>query len=159
MANPKRKLATKLATGEERIGQERPVTIALEGPAAFDQEPIQVVDGPAAMAKADELAFMEEMVTIEVHESTDPNAENPVQVGINGRMVYIPRGVTVMVRRKYVERLARAKMESYKQALTEADPVKFNTLAQRVALTYGFVVHKDTPRGVDWLRHILAQPQ
>jgi len=54
---------------------------------------VQPVDKPLSKDYMDELAFMEEIIEIMVHEADDPAAENPVAAGNNGRVVYFQRGV------------------------------------------------------------------
>ena len=53
------------------------------------------------------LAFNEEKIVIRISETTDPNADQKVFVGINGRGVWLDRGVEYRISRKYAERLAR----------------------------------------------------
>ncbi|MGE0383415.1 MAG: hypothetical protein AB7N65_14195 [Vicinamibacterales bacterium] len=147
-----------LESQEMQIGQDGEVGISLDGDAALDRPDIEVVDGPRAMQKADELAFMEEKVLIQVAESTDPNAENPITVAVNGRNQFIWRGVPTVVKRKFVERLARAKSTSYAQDVNTMDPTVFNKLHSRTALQYPFTVLEDrNPKGADWLRKVLAE--
>lgn len=144
----------------QKVGQSGTVHIALEGQAGLERPPLEVIDGPNALAKADELAFMEEPVTIVVHSSGEENEENPIIVGVNGRQVFIPRGQHVIVRRKYVERLARAKRNAYRQGNLDAsnDPVRFNSMQMTTALLYNFsVLHDPNPAGPDWLRKVLAE--
>lgn len=119
---------------------------------------LQIVEGAHALKFADEMVFMEEKVQIVVHESNDPNAENPIQVSVNGRVQFIWRGEEIWVRRKYVERLSRARSTSYKQDLTNAEPTQYNVLHGRTALVYPFAVRQDSPAGQKWLRNLLAEP-
>ena len=135
------------------------VNIPLTGDAALERSGFDIIDGPAAMKKADELAFMEERVTIIVHETEDPNAENPVSVTVNGRNQFIFRGQPIDVKRKFVERLARAKKTGYRQHLDDtSDPVRYNKLYTTTGITYPFsVIHDPNPRGMDWLRKIMAE--
>lgn len=102
---------------------------------------------------------MQEPVTVMVHDTTDPNAEELVPVGVNGRMQYFARGVAQTVRRCYVERLARAKSTSYSQNLDERlGEQNFNRMKSHHALAYPFSVIEDkNPKGSAWLRGILAE--
>lgn len=134
--------------------------INLEGDSrkAIEHLDIVTADGPTAMHFAEELAFMNENVTIMVHESEDPNAENPIMVSVNGRNQYIFRGQEITVRRCYVERLARAKRQAYKQDLTQTDPVLYNSMKKSTALMYPFSLIEDrNPVGRDWLRKVMAE--
>lgn len=138
-------------------GQDGLVKISLDGAAHLDRPDIEIVDGPNAMSIADELAFMEERVCVVVHESTDPNAEDPILVANGGINQWIFRGQETIVKRKFVERLARAKLTNYRQNLAEKDVDKYNRLFMATAVQYPFSVIGDSPRGQDWLRKVLAE--
>ncbi len=150
-----------LDAGDREVGQPRDGQIVLDGDAAIDRDEIQIVDGPAAMAYAEEIAFMEELVEIVVHPSSDKNAENPVKVAVNGRNQFIFRGKKQTVKRKFVERLARAKPESFVQpGLGNDDPQVHNRLVSTTALAYPFSILRDSnPRGADWLDKVLSEGQ
>lgn len=149
----------KVDTTESQVGQSGTVNVPAEGEARIEKPEVEVVDGPGAMKYAEEMAFMEEKMEIVVHESTDPNAADPVQVNVNGRNQFFFRGRPIVVKRKFVERLARAKRTSYNQNLNHSDPNKFNQLHSRTALQYPFSVVSDpNPKGADWLKKVLAEP-
>jgi len=119
---------------------------------------VQPVDKPLSKDYMDELAFMEEIIEIMVHEADDPAAENPVAAGNNGRVVYFQRGVPTKARRCIVDSL-----------ITKTDristPEFFNGAGERArairrtsALKYPFSVISDpNPRGVEWLRRRMAE--
>lgn len=111
-------------------------------------------DGYAA-----ELAFMEENVEVMVHDSTDPNAENPVQVSCNGRNQFFWRNQPQVVKRKFVEILARAKTTAI-STVEARDLTGERTMRidRSSALRYPFsVIRDENPRGASWLRNVLAQ--
>lgn len=142
--------------------QAREAHIALEGDAAIDVDPNAQydIDVTAEMAKAERLAFAEEQMVINIAPSSDRFPEDPVMVSVNGRACYIPRGRKCVVRRKYVERLARAVVDTIRQDLsTESlNPTKVNTLTISPSLKYPFSVVSDpNPRGPQWLQKILAE--
>jgi hypothetical protein len=140
------------------LGKTRAVQIPTEGHASAIREQLDKVDGPEALKKAEETAFMEEPLLLVISESDNPNAENPVSIGVNGVMGYVKRGEATWVKRKYVERLARCKSDNFKQNLKERDPEKFNILRLTRGLRYPFTVLEDkNPRGRDWLIKILKE--
>lgn len=104
-----------------------------------------------------ELAFMEEFVEVNVHESTDPNAEPVVAVFNNGVAQYFVRGQNQRVKRKYVEVLARAKQTSVSTVENQREGnvgIKRNT-----SIKYPFSITRDeNPKGSAWLRGILSEP-
>lgn len=101
---------------------------------------------------------MDEKMTITVASTTDKNAENPVLVSVNGRNMYFFRGGPTVCKRKYVERLARAKATSFDQNLDATDPEEYKRLIQTTSLQYPFSVMNDpNPAGSDWLLKIPAE--
>lgn len=136
------------------------VDLSLNGEAKLSREAIEIPDGPQNKDKLDALAFNEEIVTIMVHESTDENAENPIEVGVNGRKQFFIRGREQEVKRKFVEVLARAKVTNYRQNVNASDPQVVNRMVASTALRYPFTLLADPNRqhgGQAWLRKIIQQ--
>lgn len=107
---------------------------------------------------ADE-AFMHEMVTVMIHATTDENQPPQVIVNCNGTNQPIMRGVPTMVRRKYVEILARMKETKYSQVTRNASAPDQIDLVARHGLSYPFdLISDDNPRGRAWLQNVLAEP-
>lgn len=120
-----------------------------------------IVDGVESAANGDyqaQLAFMEEPVEITVHESTDINAENPVQLICNGINQFVVRGVPQTIKRKYVEILARAKQTNINTTeMLDGNGDRAIRIGKHTGLRYPFSVVQDTnPRGAAWLRNVLA---
>ena len=115
--------------------------------------------------KAKQLAFLEEPVTINIHETNDVNQEPLVFLSINGMGAmpannpYVPRGVDVVVKRKFVEKLMRARPTRYQSK------ERFNSNGEKeyyqpstTALLYPFsVIRDENPRGNEWRRKIMAE--
>lgn len=120
---------------------------------------IEIVDRVLTADKAETERFMNEMVTVMIHDSTDENDTELVQVSINGRNQFIRRGYPQQVRRCYVERLARAKKTSFNQNLDERlGEAGVNRLMSHHALKYPFSIVEDpNPKGAAWLRNLLAE--
>lgn len=107
---------------------------------------------------ADE-AFMNELVTVLVHSTTDENQAPHVIVNCNGINQPILRGVPTRVRRKYVEILARMKETKYTQFTPNPASPDVSELRARHGLAYPFDVQEDpNPRGRAWLANVLAEP-
>jgi hypothetical protein len=104
-------------------------------------------------------AFMNEMVEVMVHSSTDENQAPHVILNCNGTNQPILRGVPTRVRRKYVEILARMKETKYSQVTRNpAAPDQIDMIA-RHGLAYPFEMLSDeNPRGRAWLQNVLAEP-
>ena len=107
---------------------------------------------------ADE-GFMNELVEVMVHSTTDENQAPHVIVNCNGTNQPIIRGVPTKVRRKYVEILARMKETKYSQVTRNpAAPDQIDMVA-RHGLAYPFELMSDpNPRGRAWLQNVLAEP-
>lgn len=107
---------------------------------------------------ADE-AFMNELVTVVVHSTTDENQAPHVIVNCNGTNQPIIRGVPTQIRRKYVEILARMKETKYSQVTPNPATPDVSELRARHGLAYPFEVTEDkNPRGRAWLNNVLAEP-
>lgn len=111
-----------------------------------------------AQLAADE-AFMNEMVTVLVHSTTDENQPAQIIVNCNGTNQPIVRGLPMQIRRKYVEILARMKETKYSQVTRNpAAPDQIDMIA-RHGLAYPFdLIRDDNPRGRAWLNNVLAEP-
>jgi hypothetical protein len=120
-------------------------------------EPVTAVKDFAQLA-SDE-AFMNELVTVMVHQTTDENQAPHVIVNCNGTNQPIIRGVPTKVRRKYVEILAHMKETKYSQHLANPSVPDSIEMIARHGLAYPFdLIEDDNPRGRAWLTHVLAQP-
>lgn len=120
---------------------------------------IEVHDKPLQDDYAAALAFNEEKVTVMIHEDTDPNAENPVQVAVNGVNQFFFRGQAQEVRRKYVEVLARCKRTRIATPeVTDSSGARTNLVRQATSLRYPFqVIHDPNPKGAAWLKAIMTE--
>ena len=120
---------------------------------------------PTEREKLLTIRFMEEPVEIMLHESIDPNAEQFIFCAVNGegagpqKLPWLPRGVPITVKRKHVERLARAKPISLSTFDTrDATGALAKGIRSRRALAYPFsVIHDPNPKGHDWLKGVLAE--
>lgn len=156
MARAQRK---KVDATDHQIGQDGIVNMSTIGEAVLDKPDIEIVDGPQWKDRAAELAFMEERVEVMVHESSNENEEDIVSVWCNGRRQNFIRGVPVVVKRKFVERLARAKPTSYKnEEFVDHEGAKSVRWPKKTTLRYPFsVIRDENPRGAPWLRKVLAE--
>ena len=145
----------RIETSNEYLGKEDSVSIDSIGSGKKETE---VIDKVVPGDNIEYEAFMHEPVTIMVHESTDENDVDLVQVLVNGSNAFFQRGQPTITKRYFVERLARAKRTSYSQNLDERLGEAMNNLKPRNALKYPFSVMEDSnPKGAAWLRQILAE--
>ena len=147
-------------TTNEQVGQEGTVTMEVTGPAKLEHPAIEpVTDLTNFKEKAAILAFMDEIVEVEVHTSTDESEPQFVQLWNDGRSQVIPRGIPTPVKRKYVEVLARLKANKFRNEEFR-DPAGNESVRwpKTTGLRYPFnVVTDPNPRGRSWLRGVLAE--
>lgn len=124
-----------------------------------DNEDIIIETNPMDMAYIDELAFMEEKLTIRLEPSADRYSPKFVDVSVNGRIEWLEVGAPIKVARKYVEVLARAKSDTFITiAPNTNDENPVNMISRNTSQKYPFSVIKDpNPRGYQWLTTVLSQ--
>lgn len=110
-------------------------------------------------AYADELAFMSEMVEVSIGRRAERNPPPFEHVAVNGKHVYFPVEVPVMVPRSYVEVMARARPQSVTTESGESpgDELAFNKVHRVASQAFGITVLRDTPKGLAWLRDVMRQ--
>ncbi len=151
-----------LETAEQAIGQSKPRLMKSVGKAKESLDPalVEPTDKPVDKDWADMMTFNKQKVTFVINESTDTNADNPVICGNSGEPKQFWRGVEYTEERRFLESLARAKPTSFTQKLV-VDPngIKSYVHMPHTAGRYDIrVIHDPHPRGLDWLKSILAQP-
>lgn len=144
-----------LEAAEQYLGPQEPFQVDEIGSGVN----IEVVERPLTSDKAETERFMNEMVTVLVHDSND-DADDPwVPTWVNGRCQMFFRGVEQVVRRCYIEALARSTRTTYKQKLDErAGEAAFNKMTPHKALRYPFAITHDPSggKGHAWLQSLLA---
>jgi len=105
-----------------------------------------------------DLAFMEEEVTVMVHEDVNPNAENPIMVGNGGRHMAFFRGKQTKCKRKFLDSLiVKQTSVSTPEIVTGANEKSFS-IRQVSALKYPFSIISDKSKhGGDWLAMRMAE--
>lgn len=153
-------------TGDLELGQRGAVDLDLPR----DNESIVSVEGHINRDEFEALSFMEEPVTIMLNPSTEKNAARVVDCWVNGRgaehlqngkwMVcgWLPVGVPVTTKRKYVEVLARAKPENITTEVKKYEDREDNIALRTSYVKYPFSVLKDdSPKGAAWLVKIMSE--
>jgi hypothetical protein len=114
--------------------------------------------------KAAKLAFMEEFVVVELSEGTERDAEKAVFLSVNGvgagpnGFPWVPRGIPVKIKRKYLNVLAGARQVRYQNYEKVAPDGERQSLQRATSADrYPFQVMEDNnPRGAVWLRELRA---
>jgi hypothetical protein len=168
-----------LAAAEERWARNRPAQIT-QHLDAISTTPDKTLDIPADrdldsvnrsdldMVTADavnfadhaaELAFLNEEVIINVAESTDPNDQKIFMLSVNGRQVWIERGVNTRLKRYYVEQLFRAKPQKVKVTVgKDRDDNVVNRATKTSALAFPFQILQDRNKlGQAWAQKLMRE--
>lgn len=121
--------------------------------------PVESVDRPINKEWADQMAFNEEVIEVIVHTTSEKNAETVVEFFNGGIRQNFIRGQKQSVKRKFVEQLARCKQTNYENQQVKMDNGEETYIyPAQTALRYPFSVISDpNPRGVDWLKSVLAE--
>lgn len=147
-------------TERKKVGQDRTVEISGKGPAEIVSDSgIEQVPQLAFETLVELEEFMNQPLKVFVYEPLDTGHEHVVQLSVNGKNQFVVRGRPQMVKRKYVEVLARSRRQTvsangYKDANGEAR----NTVSIINGLQYPFQVMEDPDRrGSAWLGNILNE--
>lgn len=103
-------------------------------------------------------AFMNEKVTVLLHDSEQEGANQVEVFTVNGVNQPVIRNRPQDVKRKYVEAMARCRVTKYRQM--QADPTRPDSILMRshTVPKYPFsVIHDPNPKGPQWLKEIMSQ--
>lgn len=125
-------------------------------------EGIEVVSPQDFYDTSDKVAaelFMNELVKVNVPISDVQGALPIVVITVNGTNQPIIRGRDQVIKRKYIEAMARSRITTYKQEVPDPSKPDVITMKETTVLTYGFSVIEDKNKnGAAWLVDILNQP-
>lgn len=116
----------------------------------------------------DELAFMDEPVTIRLEPSSDKNAAMAFPIWVNGKgaevfqdgrwdeIGYLPVGRVLVIRRKVLEVIIRAKVDTIHTKVREMDSERPNNVIERyTSPVHSFSIIEDrNPRGPAWVTEL-----
>lgn len=113
------------------------------------------INSPYVKQYAQDLAFMEDELTIVVGETTDKNAENPVPCGVNGDVRKLTRGVEYKLKRKFVDSLIKAEDTVRTVQYKDKDGVDQTKIDKAHALKYPLSIIHDPAGDVGrrWFQH------
>lgn len=126
---------------------------------------IILVDRPLNKNVLEALAFMEEPVTIRLEPTAEKNAPTWFPVWVNGKgaelfqrgqwqeIAYLPVGRVITIKRKVLEVIIRAKLDSVATDVREPESEHPNNVIKRfTSAVHSFSVIEDAnPRGVAWM--------
>jgi hypothetical protein len=116
----------------------------------------------------DELAFMDEPVTVRLEPSSDKNAAMAFPIWVNGKPAevfqngrwdeigYLPVGRVLTVKRKVLEIIIRAKVDTVHTKVREMDSERPNNVIERfTSPVHSFSIIEDkNPRGPAWVTEL-----
>lgn len=144
---------------QSMVGKGAAKIISATGKAEVISESELVITTNLEKSYAEQLAFLEEPVEVMVAEPQDEKESNLVQLFVQGRSQMIIPGQPIVIKRKYLEVLARAKQIRYKPVvkINDLTGAPVNMMIPRLVLRYNFSVIQDkNPKGAEWLRRILS---
>jgi hypothetical protein len=138
-----------------------------------DREGDVILVDPSIAKKAwlADLAFNEEPVTIRLEPSSDENAVQVFPCWVNGKgaevfrngrweeIAYLPIGEVITVKRKYLEVIARAKVDTIRTPPMDASTEHPNNRPTRRthAVNTFSVIEDRNPRGAAWLTEMMRR--
>lgn len=110
---------------------------------------------PTVSEYAKDLKFMEDLLTISIGETTDPNAENPVACAVNGEKRVFTRGAEYKVQRKFVDALIKVEERIKTVQYRDQDNLDQTRVDKVPALKYVVSIHHDPAgdTGRRWFQH------
>lgn len=144
--------------GDMDISEENVRQVTTSGDAEINAREVDVSIEIPSMEKLERMKFMEEMVVVKVHDTTDKNEDPFPTVWNDGKPCRFRRGREERVPRKFLEVLARAKFTTFGQVkVKDANGDDTYAYVPHTAHVYPFdVVEDPNPRGRDWLRGVIA---
>lgn len=136
----------------------QPPPVSLELP----REPESIVLATEDVLKGDsytqELAFNEELVQIRLEPSSEKNPPKFEMFANQGIPVWVPYGVPFVLKRKYVEIMARCKHDDISTEIVKHDDSEQNNALRNSRSKYPFsMLRDDNPKGRNWLQNLLME--
>ena len=166
----KRKAKSEVTNLNYKIEQKPPLEMPPIDEAVERESEIILAEKPLETDEAESLQMAEEPLTIIIHRSVEKFSPSVTDyIAVNGiaaemlfkngwvRMGYLPRGRSIITKRKYVEVLARAKQDTVNTTVIERDGEDPQNFVERVTTsTMSFTIIKDSnPKGGEWLERLV----
>ena len=121
------------------------------------RDEFESVDTPNWKELAKTTAFYEDEVEVVISDTDAPNAEQIIQLSVNGTNQFLIRGVPQIIKRKFVEVLAHAQPENLSTPeFIDPNGNRATKVVKTRGLKYPFRVLRDSsPDGRRWLESIL----
>jgi len=118
------------------------------------------LNSPHVLEYAKDLAFMEDMLTIQVAKSEDRNAPDPVSCGVNGVPKLFKRGEVYKVAHKFVDALIKTSFRTETIQFKDANGIDQTKIEQIPVHNVTVQVFEDPAGDVGrrWMQHKLSTP-
>ena len=170
LSTPTRRARREISTADMEVGQRAPIILPDDGSEIDRDNVIIPVETHIGGDYVQQLAMAEEPVTILIHKSPEKFAPLTVDCWVNGKGAevmangkwvefgWLPVNKPVTTKRKYVEVLARSKVDSVQTdhgSENDADPE--NRILTSTSPKAQFNILADAnPRGAQWLMALMA---
>lgn len=138
---------------------------------AYDGDVVAADSSLIAREYLDELNFMEDKVTIRLQPSTDRNAAMAFPVWVNGKAAevfrngrwyeigYLPVAVNLVVKRKVLEVIVRAKVDTITTQIVGAEMERPDNRIQRFTTPVHSVsvIEDRNPKGAAWMTELMRR--
>ena len=133
-------------TSEDVTGAKSETNISATGPLTVEHSSIEVVAASKMEAKARELKFMNQIVTVQIESSEDPDEPVWVHSGNGGTDQYLQRGVPQQIKLMFLYSLIAAKKTAQTSSFGKDGTGKeFNKLLGRTSTTHRLSVIEASP--------------
>lgn len=160
-------VAKEIHTADMPIEQKAPIS---DDPSKYEGD-IVIVDKPLTKEWAEAMEFNEEPVTIRLEPSTDKFASNVFEVRVNGKgaemlikgkwveITYLPVGIELTTKRKYVDVIIRAKIDTITTETGNANEENpRNTVKRATTPIHSMsIIRDDNPKGAAYFSGLRRQ--
>lgn len=131
---------------DDFAGARSEANISATGKTEVSHRQIEAIPESKAMKKAAEEAFMNQMVTIQIDSTEDPDEPVFIPTGHNGTDQYIQRGIPQQIKLRFLYSLIAAKKTAQTSSFGKDGTGKeFNKLVGRTSTTHRFQVLEASP--------------
>lgn len=152
-------------SNQERSNQDRELRqrnpIDLSAGAKPEFEELEIITDPLAMSAVEELAFMEEPLTIMIARGREEHSPTSIPVGVNGEQLSVPVGIACIIKRKFVEVLFSSRSENV-ETVVEDVPMDGTTEKRNMMKTWAIprfsvsiLQDKSGIKGQQWLENMM----
>lgn len=139
----------KISTDDLTRAAEERTLPEISGGVAINLDDIEVIAPKNMRSIAEQEAFMQQKVIVQIEPDEDPNSPVFIYTGHDGIVQYIKRGEPQSIKRKFLYSLIAAKRTQFASVFgKDMAGNEFNRLTGRTNTTYRLQVLDDSPEGL-----------